>query len=87
MCVIGTGQNTEMALDETWWRRRGRALRSAGSLADRTHALSRAAVLDEVLSLAGELMEVEVAARDAAIDAAVEGYLDEHRARGGTVAE
>lgn len=75
-----------MAVDEARWRRHGRSVRSMESMMGGPRPMSRAEVRDAVVfALVGELMEADAAIRDAAIDAATEGYIEEHRAQGGSV--
>lgn len=74
-----------MALDEARWRKHGRWVRAREAMIG-ARPLSRAEARDAVVFfLVGALTELDAALRDAALAAAVEGYLEEHRAHGGTI--
>lgn len=75
-----------MTQDAARWRRHGRHVRSLESMRGAPHAVTRAAIRTALrVALAAALAEVAEGERDEAIGYAVEGYLEEHLARGGSV--
>lgn len=74
---------------ERWrWRQHGRSVRRVESSVGGAPPATRADVRDAVMyALAAELRALDAGDVEEALDVAVEGYLEEHAARGGAVSD